>query len=69
MGSLPQELQMAAKYVHDGGSDLKGLFSALAQSEATKELSTDSERGQEYITKNYLEATNFGDSFRYSRTN
>jgi len=62
MGSLPQELQMAAKYVHDGGSDLKGLFSALAQSEATKELSTDSERGQEYITKNYLEATNFGDS-------
>lgn len=28
--SLPQELQVAAKYVADGGTDLKGLFGALA---------------------------------------
>ena len=31
--SLPQELQVAAKYVADGGTDLKGLFGALAQAE------------------------------------
>ena len=31
--SLPQELQVAARYVADGGTDLKGLFSTLAQAE------------------------------------
>ena len=30
--SLPQELQIAAKYVADGGKDLKGLFSTLCSS-------------------------------------
>ena len=29
--ALPQELQAAAKYVADGGQDLKGLFRTLAQ--------------------------------------
>ncbi len=29
--SLPEELQIAAKYVADGGQDLKGLFRTLAQ--------------------------------------
>jgi hypothetical protein len=36
--SLPEELQVAARYVADGGQDLKGLFSTLAQVEKTKEL-------------------------------
>ena len=36
--SLPQELQVAAKYVADGGTDLKGLFSALAQTEEVRSL-------------------------------
>ena len=36
--SLPQELQIAAKYVADGGKDLKGLFSTLSQVEQHKEL-------------------------------
>ena len=33
--SLPEELQYAAKYVADGGQDLKSLFMALAQVESS----------------------------------
>tara|TARA_R100001440_G_scaffold18817_3_gene31872 strand:- start:1481 stop:2785 length:1305 start_codon:yes stop_codon:yes gene_type:complete len=58
--SLPQELQVAAKYVADGGTDLKGLFGALAQVEEVKELSTSSESGQEHIVREYLTATGYG---------
>lgn len=58
--SLPEELQYAAKYIHDGGTDLKGLFSVLSQNEETKSLSTDSERGQQNIIRSYLQNTNFG---------
>ena len=36
--SLPQELQIAAKYVADGGKDLKGLFTTLGQVEEQKLL-------------------------------
>lgn len=58
--SLPQELQVAAKYVADGGTDLKGLFGALAQVEQVKELSTTTEAGQEHIVREYLTATGYG---------
>ena len=58
--SLPQELQVAAKYVADGGTDLKGLFGALAQVEQVKELSTSTESGQEHIVREYLTATGYG---------
>ena len=58
--SLPQELQYAAKYVADGGQDLKGLFQVLAQTEEVRELNPASERGQEQIVREYLRATNFG---------
>ena len=58
--SLPQELQVAAKYVADGGTDLKGLFGALAQVEQVKELSTSNESGQEHIIREYLTATGYG---------
>jgi hypothetical protein len=58
--SLPQELQVAAKYVADGGTDLKGLFGALAQVEQVKELSTSTESGQEHIIREYLTATGYG---------
>jgi len=58
--SLPQELQYAAKYVADGGQDLKGLFQVLAQTEEVRELDPRSERGQEQIVREYLRATNFG---------
>jgi hypothetical protein len=58
--SLPQELQYAAKYVADGGQDLKGLFQVLAQAEEVRELDPANERGQEQIVREYLRATNFG---------
>jgi len=58
--SLPQELQIAARYVADGGTDLKGLFSTLAQAETKKTLDVKSERDQEIIIRDYLQATGYG---------
>jgi hypothetical protein len=58
--SLPEELQYAAKYVMDGGQDLKGLFSALAQVEQVRDLDPLQTNDQEYIVRSYLQATNFG---------
>ena len=58
--SLPQELQVAAKYVADGGQDLKGLFATLSQVEETRTLDMSSERGQEHIIREYLTATGYG---------
>jgi hypothetical protein len=58
--SLPEELQIAAKYVADGGQDLKGLFRTLAQVEEVFELDPNIEQHQEEITRQYLYATNFG---------
>lgn len=58
--SLPQELQIAARYVADGGTDLKGLFSTLAQAEEKKTLDIKDERDQETIIRDYLHATGYG---------
>ena len=58
--SLPEELQYAAKYVADGGQDLKGLFQALAQVEQVRDLNPTDENDQEGIVKSYLQATGFG---------
>lgn len=58
--SLPYELQQAAKYVQDGGQDLKGLFRSLAQVEEIKELDPSNENDQRNIIRNYLQATRFG---------
>jgi hypothetical protein len=58
--SLPEELQYAAKYVMDGGQDLKGLFQALAQVEQVRSLDPANEGDQEGIVRSYLQATNFG---------
>ena len=58
--SLPQELQIAAKYVADGGKDLKGLFTTLGQVEETKTIDTKSVNGQERVIKEYLSATGYG---------
>ncbi len=60
--SLPEELQIAARYVADGGTDLKGLFSTLGQVEETRDLNVKSERDQEIIIKEYLNATGYGTS-------
>ena len=58
--SLPEELQYAAKYVADGGQDLKGLFAALAQVEQVREMDPTDDIDQENIVRSYLQATNFG---------
>jgi hypothetical protein len=58
--ALPDELQYAAKYVADGGQDLKGLFRALAQVEEVRSLDPTIENDQEGIVRSYLQATGFG---------
>lgn len=58
--SLPQELQIAARYVANGGTDLKSLFSTLAQVEETRDLDVTDERDQELIIRDYLRATGYG---------
>jgi len=60
--SLPEELQYAAKYVADGGQDLKGLFQALAQVEEVRSMNPTDENDQEGIVRSYLQATNFGNA-------
>jgi hypothetical protein len=58
--SLPEELQYAAKYVADGGQDLKGLFRTLAHVEEMRQLDPSDEYDQAEIARQYLYATNFG---------
>jgi len=58
--ALPEELQIAAKYVADGGQDLKGLFRTLAQVEEMIQLNPADEHDQAEIARQYLWATNFG---------
>jgi hypothetical protein len=58
--SLPQELQIAARYVAEGGTDMKGLFQTLASVEETRELDIKEERDQETIIRDYLSATGYG---------
>lgn len=60
--SLPRELQMATKYVVDGGTDLQGLFRALLQSNQVQQLDANEPSHQEHIARAYLYATNFGTS-------
>jgi hypothetical protein len=60
--SLPQELQIAAKYVADGGKDLKGLFSTLSEVETTKSLDIKKSSDQEKIISEYLQATGYGNA-------
>jgi len=58
--ALPNELQAAAKYVADGGQDLKGLFKTLAQVEEVMDLDPANTDHQAEIARQYLYATNFG---------
>lgn len=59
--ALPTELQYAAKYVAEGGTDLKSLFKSLSDVEETKNLDISTEKGAENAIREYLRATNFGD--------
>ena len=58
--SLPEELQVAAKYVADGGQDLKGLFRTLAYVEEMRQLDPSDEYDQAEIARQYLHTTQFG---------
>ena len=58
--ALPEELQIAAKYVADGGQDLKGLFRTLAHVEEMRQLDPSDEHDQQEIARQYLYATQFG---------
>lgn len=58
--ALPEELQVAAKYVADGGEDLKGLFRVLSEVEEKRTLDPKNPKDQEAIVREYLRATNFG---------
>jgi hypothetical protein len=58
--ALPEELQIAAKYVADGGQDLKGLFRTLAHVEEIVQLDPNDEYDQAEIARQYLHATRFG---------
>lgn len=57
---LPSELQIAAKYVADGGKDLKGLFKHLSQSAEIKNIDITTEAGQENAIRQYLTMTDYG---------
>ena len=58
--SLPDELQIAAKYVADGGQDLKGLFRTLAEVSEVVDLNLNVEAHHPEIARQYLHATQFG---------
>ena len=58
--SLPQELQIAAKYVADGGQDMKGLFKALSHVEESHQRDIKNETDQVHIIREYLGATGYG---------
>ena len=58
--ALPEELQIAAKYVADGGQDLKGLFRTLAYVEEMRDLDPADKNDQAEIARQYLYATQFG---------
>jgi len=60
--SLPEELQIAARYVAEGGQDMKGLFQTLARTEETRSLNVKNEKDQEKIILDYLTATGYGTS-------
>ncbi len=57
---LPLELQIAARYVADGGQDLEGMFKALSVVEETRDLNVKEEKDQSHIIREYLGATGYG---------
>jgi len=58
--SLPEELKVAAKYVADGGTDMKGLFRALGQAEEVISMDIEDPENHEKIVRQFLTTTGFG---------
>lgn len=57
---LPEELQVAAHYVANGGTDMKAIFRSLAAVEEVRQLDPKDADSQEAIIRGFLHATNFG---------
>jgi len=58
--SLPDELKVAAKYVADGGTDMKGLFQALGQANEVLSMDATDPANHEQIVRQFLTTTGFG---------
>lgn len=58
--NMPSEMQEAYRYIAEGGQDLKGLFQSMGASQEIKELNIETESGQAYAVRAYLQATNYG---------
>ena len=57
---LPPEMQQAYTYIANGGTDLRGMFHALAASNEVRDLDITKEAGQKHAIRAYLSATNYG---------
>lgn len=57
---LPEELQVAAHYVANGGTDMKAIFRSLAAVEEVRQLDPKDVDSQEAIIRGWLHVTNFG---------
>jgi len=63
INSLPDELQIAAKYVLvDKGKDIKGILRLLGEVREVRELDVEDEQDQEIIAREFLHSTGFGTS-------
>lgn len=58
--ALPKELQMATTYAINGGTDMAGMFRALAQTQQVQQLDINEPTHHEHIVRAYLYAKNFG---------
>lgn len=58
--SLPPEMQQAYEYLANGGTDMKGMFQALASSTEMRSLDISNVGGQKQAIRAYLQATNYG---------
>lgn len=59
-GNLPVEMQQAYHYIANGGTDIKGMFAALASSVEMQDLDISQESGQKATIRAYLNATQYG---------
>ena len=57
---LPEEFQQAYMYFENGGTDVKGILSALSATKEIKDLDISSEAGQKYAIRAYLQVNNWG---------
>lgn len=59
-GGMPEEMQQAYTYLANGGTDIKGMFKALASTVEAREIDITKEAGQKHAIRAYLQATGYG---------